>query len=77
MCGCITLEEKCLLSVSATAPSLSRAPTVTNATAGTLPRSARYPQVCVQLTEKERERKSQGQKDIQMGGIGEIRSEGG
>jgi len=48
-CGCITSEEKCLLSVSVTAPSLSRAPTVTSATAGTLPPSAKSPQVSVKL----------------------------
>lgn len=44
-CGCITLEEKCLLSVSVIAPYLCRAPTVTSAMAGILPPSAKSPQV--------------------------------
>lgn len=45
-CGCTTLEEKCLLSVSAIAPFLFRAPTATSVTAGTLPQCARSLQVC-------------------------------
>lgn len=52
-CGCITSEEKCLLSVSAIVPFLFRAPTVTSATAGTLPQSARSLQVCVALIERQ------------------------
>lgn len=67
VCGCITLEERCLLSVSAIAPFLSRAPTVTNATVGTLPQSARSLQVCVTMRETDRE--SWEQRDTQMGRI--------
>lgn len=70
MCDCITSEEKCLLNVSVTAPSLSRAPIVTSATAGTPPQSARSLQVCVQQIE----RGSLGHREIEIRrkGRGEI-----
>ena len=70
--GSTTSEERCLLSVWATAPSLSRAQTVTNATAGTLPQSARSLQVCVKLTETER--KLGAGSDVQMGRNEEMKS---
>lgn len=43
--GCITSEGRCSPSASATVPFLSRVPTATSDTAGTLQQSARYHQV--------------------------------
>lgn len=48
--GCTTSVGRSLPSASATAPSLSRVPTATSATAGTQPPSARSPQVRSEVT---------------------------